>query len=80
MNTPYDRVAPHRLGNAISRQPQAVAPVTLESDSDGGVIMASFPATFRPLRMHNDQPRQNRCHVDFRWRTEDQGRYLLYPR
>lgn len=74
-NTPYDRVNPQRAGQAARKRPAEQFPVILEPDIGGDVIMASFPANIRPMRMHREQSRYNNrrpCPVSsYRWRTEN---------
>jgi hypothetical protein len=50
--TQYDRVTPHWASEVATRRPPAQFPVILEPENNGDVILASFPATVQPLRMH----------------------------
>ena len=57
ISTPYGCPQTGQASRTNGRRSQPQVPVVLEPGADGDVILASFPATIHPFRMHCEQPR-----------------------
>ena len=82
--TPYSRPPPVRTGPSMTARSQAPAPVILDPDSLGDMILALFPATGQPMRMHARQPNYNVRYpcptADYRWKTDGGVEVIGLPR